>query len=282
MDQYSQIDDACGPESEYVLNLKSRLRYLEDHHRQCELRAAGLLQKALGPSLDAEPYAVEAKSANSQAARNGPKSLPGHTRAQSPAITSEVGFINYTAPPAEAYKSRICREAKAILDKVPKAKDWISKWKGVGVTSWQLKEHVVTDVLGHPSTSTALGGAISQVQPDSSGLRRYAAIVGSSRSAALRAVLVASFQELLLVSACIALGKLKKFDEDTISDILRIGISDSSWKNHRRLMKGVLWANKLIFTLSERGWGMRAAEIFFFCKRAAVSGVEWTDDSQWA
>ena len=270
MDQYQQRDI----QSEYVSQLESRLRFLEDHHRGCTLNTSKptLLQSPPASSNDpSEDSESEAESTSARPSRS--TSLPNEP---------SIEFVHYERPAVQnavrrPVRPRWMQEADILLEEVPEAAKWVDKWKKCGVSSACHNQNVICTMLGTPPTPDSRTDVTSSASSilDSHGrnaqetlitsVSKYAEVVRSSDAAARLFTHIAAFQELVFVSSCVILLD-RGIDMRVVDDIMRICISNSTSKTLKRLRAGARWLDKVINELQRRGWGQRASEIFMLRK----------------
>lgn len=255
--QRQQYHRSCEAEPDYITQLESRLRLLEEHHRGCKLNTLIQSPPASPNSTDEEPDIDTA---------------PIPLRAPQ---TPSVAFIQWELPAVQdalrnSERPRWKQEADILLKEIPEATKWMDVWK-----KYQGQD-VITTVLGDPipgsgsnATSSASAALVCRDRPCQDDLlmrvSRYAERVKSCGAAAKAYTHIASFQELVFVSLCHILVEYG-IDTDVVDDIMRICISDSSSKNLKRLRAGALWVNKLINRLQWSGWYQRATMVFILRK----------------
>ncbi|KAL9123959.1 MAG: hypothetical protein Q9217_006663 [Psora testacea] len=218
---------ARAVEPNYITQLESRLKLLEEHHRGCRLNTS-------------KPTLLQSPPTSPNGTDEGPE--PSHPSCL---------FVQWELPTVQdalqsSKRPRWKQEADILLKEIPKATTWIDAWE-----RYQGQD-VITTVLGDPipdfrsdatsSASTALVCHSRRPQNDLLiRVSKYAEKVKSCGAAAEVYTHIVSFQELVFVSLCVILVEYG-IDTDVVDDIMRICISDSSSKNLRRLRAGALWA----------------------------------------
>ena len=166
-------------------------------------------------------------------------------------------------PSGAGWNDRLDKEVDTFISKVPAGQNWANRWKELEVGGQADKDKLITDVLVNSPMDQADSPPASNIQRLISSLHQYRDLRESRKPISLRTQHVVSFQELLLVSLCVALEELNVLDSVEVLVILRDGISNSTTRTLNRLKLGVRWLNQLVDALYWRGWGMRAIEIFF-------------------
>lgn len=271
--QQRQNDDSYGSEQDYIFQLQSRIKFLEDHHRGCKLNTS---KSTLLQSPPASPDNSDEES------ESDTESVPAeNSHLTSVSNKSNLEFIHYELPAADAVqrptRPRWMQEADILLNEIPKATEWVKTWEDRGFSSRHHNQNAIATVLGTPPTPDSRAGALSSafttLNCQGRNFRenlityatRYAEIVRSSEATAKLATNMAAFQQLVFVSLCVILEN-RGIDISIVDDIMRTCISDSSSKNLKRLRSGALWVNKVITELQWRGWHQRASEIFILRK----------------
>lgn len=226
----------------YILQLESRIRMLEAHHRNCTLQNPTSLPSPVEPSRGSAielGLNLEARGHNTQ-----------------PEITFINSGISQTKSIENSVKGskpqRWVKSADNILDSS-------HNWNELGITS-QL---ALADVFGslkndESNSSLVIQGSDARYREELlPSLKRYAKLVKGIRAAAKLALLTANYQSLVFVSICVVLENHNIFNSDIVDGLLRDGVGTmaQSKKHLDNLKKGARWANELIDALSWVGWG---------------------------
>jgi hypothetical protein len=250
----------------YVLQLESRVMFLEVHHRKCHLQsseAAVLQSPPSSPTeIREEPIFIEV-SFQSQAHILSPDS-------QTQTLRQRSG------------NARWKQEADSMLKEVPTAQLWTKWWEnGSFQFSSSTPRAIASDidlVLGQAlmpngrEKETSLARTchsdhhLSLKEDLCLRIGRYAGVVKSLGAAAKLSSQKAAFQEVVFVSLCVLLLDAG-IPEDRIDHMMRLGSNTvQNWKTLKNLRRGAVWANKLVNHLSWKGWGCRASLLLLLCK----------------
>ncbi|MCJ1473141.1 hypothetical protein MMC13_001792 [Lambiella insularis] len=265
--------------------LKAKVRRLEQHHQRCAISKRKL------PLFDNQSFSSDTELLPDVELPPSNAENPGCSDLGVENIPSTLKIVPFIAdrPRKKPCHSvpRWKRVADRILEDVPDAKRWIPRRQELRLKTNEDYNRIVatvTGVCGNGNTSQRY----TTILPSSSGTSedniRVAAAVHQNttlqsltgnliRSAKACAQLtrtsqvLSSFQELVFVSLCVVL-ECHGIPVDHLDEIMRICISDSEPPNLRRLRRGALWANRVIFNIGNAGWGIRATELFLLYGRS--------------
>ncbi|KAL9609975.1 MAG: hypothetical protein Q9167_005303 [Letrouitia subvulpina] len=160
-------------------------------------------------------------------------------------------------------------EADNLLRKIPSAEQWLNAWKkyGDGNIVDALTQGLAPDSEVQAVSLITSAPVCNNENTNDFLLSRLSSYARAIKSCPLHLAWYrdqATFRELIFVSFCEVLVKSGTHMK-AVNDIMRIYVTDSSWRNLTRLRKGALWVNKLIHTLQDRGWRHRATLVFILC-----------------
>jgi hypothetical protein len=168
-----------------------------------------------------------------------------------------------------------------VMDKMVSeiaAKDWSSRRREVGLSTdtgiIAALDWIIYGARSQGDTvATKTDPSVSLYRPSDAVLHLMSAFATTTAALEVETTFTSqmfSFRVFVFVSlCCVAIHNGAKLEH--INEIMRKCVSDSSEKNLTRLRKGALWVNRMMFELSEDGFGHSAYEVFVLCKLAIIA-----------
>lgn len=161
-------------------------------------------------------------------------------------------------------------DADRLLAKVPRGSQLLEGLKHSGIRSPQDSATAICVLQGYPQDRSQQAMTASSARVTDSfehcllAAGQYSASISNWRAEAAKGIHLVAFQKLVFVSLCVILLH-QGCQIGFVDSLMRNTFGNTSDKNLKRLRSGALWANKLINSLSKKGWGKRASDLVFLC-----------------
>ena len=168
------------------------------------------------------------------------------------------------------------KRAKTLVNLTPPATKWWRKVQDTGIYAYLYSGEIISCVLdseARPTTAATFeeSGCQESTSVDFPvSLQRIATFAQTAMrrdtSASLE-LMIARFQQLIVLSACVVLREMRKADLPHILRIVRICCGkDITDKHCFRVLSTALFVNRLIDSLDAHGWTMRATMLVLLCE----------------
>ena len=270
----ARIDSFSGSDAEYVQYLEHALISFRNHHQACT---------SCSPGFNV-PLA--------------PVPVPPSTGPQLP--TSDSGGLNHTFvyvdpkscqkdhPKSKRRKSPLPLQswqvtANGLIESTPTAEQWWNTIRDTGID--QMMRNPIEDpkaleyILGSSQDFSesasirldVLRSSLDISEPEDNVITRlqgYAHGANARERSAGLTLMLAHFQKFLVLCACKVLLQMEIVSQKHIYDIVKVCVGRDSEDWCQRILRTVVYLNKLIDFLDVNGWNNCASQLLFICKHS--------------